>query len=143
MSVLRRPPPAVDRTVALATIAGGAIAAAAKVRGTDTHGRWPWLAALAAPPATVAVITGPLRSATDAEAATWASLPLLLCHETEEWVLPSGFLSWFNRSVWGSDDDEFPTGQTRLVTGDFPALAQPQTKTPEGSSDDEPDEPIL
>jgi Protein of unknown function with HXXEE motif len=38
----------------------------------------------------------------------WASLPLLLWHQTEEWVLPSGFLPWFNRSVWASGHDEFP-----------------------------------
>ena len=108
MRALRRPRAGLREPIALAALCGGAIAAAAKARGTDTHGRWPWIAALAAPPAAVAVIAGPLRSATDAEAATWASLPLLLCHETEEWVLPSGFLPWFNRSVWKSDDDEFP-----------------------------------
>lgn len=37
-----------------------------------------------------------------------ASIPLLLWHQTEEWVLPGGFLNWFNRSVWESESDEFP-----------------------------------
>ena len=37
-----------------------------------------------------------------------ASLPLLLWHQTEEWVLPGGFLPWFNREVWHSERDEFP-----------------------------------
>jgi Protein of unknown function with HXXEE motif len=40
--------------------------------------------------------------------AIWASLPLLLWHQTEEWVLPGGFLPWFNRQVWKSERDEFP-----------------------------------
>jgi hypothetical protein len=31
-----------------------------------------------------------------------------LWHQTEEWVLPGGFLPWFNREVWKSERDEFP-----------------------------------
>jgi hypothetical protein len=35
-------------------------------------------------------------------------LAALLWHQTEEWVWPDGFLPWMNRSVLGSDHDEFP-----------------------------------
>jgi hypothetical protein len=65
------------------------------------HGRWPWLAAAGALPATVAVARAgePLR---------WAPLPAYFWHQTEEWVWPGGFLPWVNREVLGSDDDEYP-----------------------------------
>jgi hypothetical protein len=35
-------------------------------------------------------------------------LAALLWHQTEEWVWPGSFLPWINRTVLGSDDDEFP-----------------------------------
>jgi len=35
-------------------------------------------------------------------------LAALLAHQTEEWVWPGNFLPWINRTVMGSDDDEFP-----------------------------------
>jgi hypothetical protein len=79
-----------------------------RVIGRDTHGRWPWIAAAAAPGATVALARGWGRGAALGERAMIASVPLLLWHQTEEWVLPGGFLEWFNVSVWGSEDAEFP-----------------------------------
>lgn len=97
-----------SRDAALAALGGCAIAGVAKARGAETYGRWPWLAPIAAPPATVAVYASRERLSRSRASAIWASLPLLLWHQTEEWVLPSGFLSWFNRSVWHSHDDEFP-----------------------------------
>jgi Protein of unknown function with HXXEE motif len=67
----------------------------------STHGRWPWLAAAGALPATLAVVArdDPLA---------WAPVPVYFWHQTEEWVWPGGFLPWVNREVLGSDDDEFP-----------------------------------
>jgi hypothetical protein len=35
-------------------------------------------------------------------------LAALLWHQTEEWVWPGSFLPWINRSVLGSEQDEFP-----------------------------------
>jgi hypothetical protein len=66
-----------------------------------THGRWPWLAAAGAVPATLAV-------ARSEEPLLWAPLPAYFWHQTEEWVWPGGFLPWVNREVLGSDDDEYP-----------------------------------
>jgi hypothetical protein len=66
-----------------------------------THGRWPWLAAAGAVPATLAV-------ARSEERLLWAPLPVYFWHQTEEWVWPGGFLPWVNREVLGCDDDEYP-----------------------------------
>ncbi len=96
------------QSLGLAVLGGCALAGAAKARGTDTHGRWPWLAAIAAPPATTALYGSRGRLQTPGQAATWIALPLLLWHQTEEWVLPAGFMPWFNRTVWKSQEDEFP-----------------------------------
>jgi Protein of unknown function with HXXEE motif len=66
-----------------------------------THGRWPWLAAAGAVPATLAVARAD-------EPLLWAPLPAYFWHQTEEWVWPGGFLPWVNREVLGSREDEFP-----------------------------------
>lgn len=76
-----------------------------------THGRWPWLAAAAAVPATAVLVARREQLAGDDGAVRWllwATLPAFFWHQTEEWVWPGGFLPWFNREVVGSDDDEFP-----------------------------------
>jgi hypothetical protein len=65
---------------------------------TETHGRWPWVAAAA---------TGPVCAASVARAEL-RPLAALLLHQTEEWVWPGSFLPWINRNVLGSDEDEFP-----------------------------------
>lgn len=96
------------RSFALAALGGCTVAGVAKARQTNTHGRWPWFAAIAAPPVTTALYENRGRVRTLGQAATWSTLPLLLWHQTEEWVLPAGFLPWFNRSLWRSEDDEFP-----------------------------------
>jgi len=38
----------------------------------------------------------------------WAQLPVYFFHEFEEYVLPGGFLKWFNRRVMGSFRDDWP-----------------------------------
>jgi hypothetical protein len=73
-----------------------------------THGRWPWLAAVAAAPVTAAYVANLERLREDAAWAMWAPLPVYLWHQTEEWVWPGGFLPWFNRDVLASGEDEFP-----------------------------------
>jgi len=73
-----------------------------------THGRWPWLAAVAAPVATAALLSRPGALRADHRWALWSAPVALLWHQTEEWFLPGGFLPWMNRAVIGSDDDEFP-----------------------------------
>jgi uncharacterized protein with HXXEE motif len=78
----------------------------ARLLDTDrTHGRWPWVAAAAAPLATAALLR---RRLGRAEWALRACLPALFWHQTEEWVWPGGFLPFFNREVLGGRGDEFP-----------------------------------
>jgi hypothetical protein len=73
-----------------------------------THGRWPWVAAAAAGPATALAVARRDWLAEDLRWTLWLPLPVLLCHQTEEWVWPGGFMPWFNRAVIGSGEDEFP-----------------------------------
>jgi hypothetical protein len=74
----------------------------------DRHGRWPLAAAALAGPAS-ALAWRERHGALAGEGwIHWAPLPALLWHQTEEWVLPGGFLPWFNREVAGSGADEFP-----------------------------------
>jgi hypothetical protein len=73
-----------------------------------THGRWPWLAAAAAAPATALAWRRREQLAEDDAWIEWLPLVALLWHQTEEWVWPGGFLPWMNREVIGSSDDEFP-----------------------------------
>jgi len=64
----------------------------------ETHGRWPWAAAIAALPVTAASVERPaLRP-----------FAALLLHQTEEWVWPGSFLPWINQTVLASGDPEFP-----------------------------------
>lgn len=73
-----------------------------------THGRWPWVAAAAALPATAGFVARRERLREGAGWAVWGTLPALFWHETEEWVVPGGFLPWFNRELMGSGEDEYP-----------------------------------
>jgi hypothetical protein len=91
-----------------ALIASAAIVGSALRRQRPTYGAWPWAAAACAAPATAVAFSNRERVEGVGAKAIWASLPLLLWHQTEEWVLPGGFLPWFNREVWKSEQDEFP-----------------------------------
>jgi hypothetical protein len=73
----------------------------------DTHGRWPWVAAAAVLPTSIAAWTRHDSLRRDGGWVFWLAGPALLWHQTEEWVWPGGFLPWFNRSVMGGTD-EFP-----------------------------------
>jgi hypothetical protein len=74
----------------------------------DTHGRWPWAAATLVGPAwgAAAARCGDLRR-DDAWVALLA-LPILLAHQTEEWVRPGGFLPFCNERLLGSDQPTWP-----------------------------------
>ena len=96
------------RRVAPGAAAGAALVAASRATGRDTHGRWPIVAAVAAPTTTAAALGARDWLARDLRWATWLPLPILFWHQTEEWVLPAGFMPWINRTVLESNDDEFP-----------------------------------
>jgi hypothetical protein len=71
------------------------------------HGRWPKVAAIAAPLSSAALCAAHGRM--DAEQRwRWTALPVLLWHQVEEWVWPGGFIEWLNRDVMGSSEDLAP-----------------------------------
>jgi hypothetical protein len=74
----------------------------------DTHGRWPWTAAaLVAPTWGAAAANREALRRDD----TWVAalgLPILVAHQTEEWVRPGGFLPFCNQRLLGSDRPTWP-----------------------------------
>ena len=76
------------------------------------HGRWPKVAAVAAPLTTATLFSA--RGRLDADGRwRWAALPVLLWHQVEEWVWPGGFIEWLNREVLGSSEDLAPLTPAR------------------------------
>jgi Protein of unknown function with HXXEE motif len=76
------------------------------------HGRWPKVAAVAAPLSTVGLYAARGRL-NGAQRWRWAALPVLLWHQVEEWVWPGGFIEWLNREVLGSSEDLAPLTPAR------------------------------
>jgi uncharacterized protein with HXXEE motif len=74
----------------------------------DTHGRWPWAAAaLVAPTWGAALARREALRRDDAWVAA-LGLPILVAHQTEEWVRPGGFLPFCNERLLGSDRPTWP-----------------------------------
>src|ERR1700761_5760638 len=73
----------------------------------ETYGRWPWAAAAMAGPAW-AIATGRRSLRADGAWVAGLALPILLSHQTEEWVLPGGFLPFCNEQLLGSDRPDWP-----------------------------------
>jgi Protein of unknown function with HXXEE motif len=76
--------------------------------GLETHGRWPWIAAGLVVPAwsLAAARRGELR-----DNGAWVAglaLPILVSHQTEEWVWPGGFLPFCNTRLLGSARPDWP-----------------------------------
>ena len=76
--------------------------------GLQTHGRWPWVAAGMVVPAwsLAAARRGELR-----EEGVWVAglaFPILVSHQSEEWVWPGGFLPFCNMRLLGSDRPDWP-----------------------------------
>jgi hypothetical protein len=74
----------------------------------ETHGRWPWAAAgLVVPTWSFAAA----RRGELLEDGLWVAglaLPILVSHQTEEWVWPGGFLPFCNRELLGSHRSDWP-----------------------------------
>jgi hypothetical protein len=76
--------------------------------GIDTHGRWPWASAALVAPVWATVLA---RSETLRRDDAWVAmlgLPILVAHQTEEWVRPGGFLPFCNERLLGSDRPTWP-----------------------------------
>lgn len=73
----------------------------------DTHGRWPWVAAALAAPAWTAALSSKRLRKEGAWVAT-LGLPILVTHQTEEWVRPGGFLPFCNQRLLGSRQPTWP-----------------------------------
>ncbi len=71
------------------------------------HGRWPWVAAAAAP-ASTAVWLAARERMTPQRRWVSAGLPILFWHQVEEWVWPGGFIEWLNADVFDSPQELFP-----------------------------------
>jgi Protein of unknown function with HXXEE motif len=74
----------------------------------DTHGRWPWAAAALVGPAWGAALARREEVRRDDAWVAMLALPILLAHQTEEWVGPGGFLPFCNERLLGSDRPTWP-----------------------------------
>ena len=74
----------------------------------ETHGRWPWVAAGLVVPAWLlaAARRGELRE--DGAWVAGLAFPVLVSHQSEEWVWPGGFLPFCNTRVLGSNRPDWP-----------------------------------
>ncbi|HEU0256693.1 MAG TPA: HXXEE domain-containing protein [Microbacteriaceae bacterium] len=74
----------------------------------ETYGRWPRVAAAALCPAWAAALANRRRLARDGGWVAGLALPILLAHQTEEWVRPGGFLPFANKRLLGSRRPDWP-----------------------------------
>jgi Protein of unknown function with HXXEE motif len=74
----------------------------------DTHGRWPLASAALVGPAWAAVLARRDALGRDDAWVAMLALPILVAHQTEEWVRPGGFLPFCNERLLGSDEPTWP-----------------------------------
>jgi hypothetical protein len=74
----------------------------------DTHGRWPLASAALVGPAWAAVLARRDALGRDDAWVAMLALPILVAHQTEEWVRPGGFLPFCNERLLGSDRPTWP-----------------------------------
>jgi hypothetical protein len=74
----------------------------------ETHGRWPWVAAGLVVPAWSAAAAGRGELLEDGLWVAGLALPILVSHQSEEWVWPGGFLPFCNQRLLGSDRPDWP-----------------------------------
>ncbi len=74
----------------------------------DTHGRWPWISAALVAPAWGAALSRRDALRRDDAWVGMLGLPILVAHQTEEWVRPGGFLPFCNERLLGSERPTWP-----------------------------------
>ena len=65
----------------------------------ETHGRWPWVAAGLVAPAWSSVAARRDELLEDGLWVAGLALPILVSHQSEEWVWPGGFLPFCNQAA--------------------------------------------
>lgn len=73
-----------------------------------THGRWPLVAAASLGPACGLALARRGELARDGTWVAALAFPLLVAHQTEEWVRPGGFLEFCNERFLGSGQPTWP-----------------------------------
>ncbi|HEX3239376.1 MAG TPA: HXXEE domain-containing protein [Solirubrobacterales bacterium] len=74
----------------------------------DTHGRWPWAAAALVGPSWGLALARRRDLAADDLWIAALGLPILVSHQSEEWVRPGGFLPFSNERLLGSERPDWP-----------------------------------
>jgi Protein of unknown function with HXXEE motif len=74
----------------------------------DTHGRWPWASVALVGPAWATALARHEALGRDDAWVAMLALPILVAHQTEEWVRPGGFLPFCNERLLGSDRPTWP-----------------------------------
>jgi hypothetical protein len=77
----------------------------------DTHGQWPWAAAALVGPTWAAALANKERLEKDDAWVAALGLPVLVAHQTEEWVRPGGFLPFCNERLLGSRQPTWPLNE--------------------------------
>src|ERR1700761_2900195 len=77
----------------------------------DTHGRWPLVSAALVGPAWAAVLARRDLLRRDDAWVAMLGLPILVTHQTEEWVRPGGFLPFCNERLLGSARPTWPLSE--------------------------------
>jgi hypothetical protein len=77
----------------------------------DTHGRWPWAAAALVGPTWAVALANEERLRKDDAWVAALGLPILVSHQTEEWVKPGGFLPFCNERLLGSRRPTWPLSE--------------------------------
>lgn len=74
----------------------------------ETHGRWPWVAAGLVVPTWSSAAARRDELLEDGLWVAGLALPILVSHQSEEWVWPGGFLPFCNQRLLGSDRPDWP-----------------------------------
>ncbi|MGV1048032.1 MAG: HXXEE domain-containing protein [Solirubrobacterales bacterium] len=74
----------------------------------DTHGRWPRVAAALAGPSWALALARREQLRRDDAWIALLGLPILVSHQSEEWVRPGGFLPFCNQRLLGSEEPAWP-----------------------------------
>jgi hypothetical protein len=75
---------------------------------SDMHGRWPLAAAALAGPSWAAALANRQRLRDGDAWVAALGFPILVAHQTEEWVRPGGFLPFCNERLLGSARPTWP-----------------------------------